>query len=375
MQNNRENLNVSLKQLILEPLYKKKEAEKRKNFLGTLKKVLNFHYLNCTEYKKICDYFNFHPKEFKSLSDIPYLTSTIFKDNLISSVSKSKIFRQINSSATTSSKFSKIILDKENNSRWTLSLQKMFLDRVGNHKYKILFLDTIDNLKHSSIVSARSSMLKSFLFVAQDYSAGLSNHKGKLRLDLNKVIQFFKKLKKDEKVMIFGFTYVLYKFFLKELQKNKIKFNLKNGLIVHAGGWKKLENEKVSKKKLNALIKETLNINDNKVIDIYGFSEQGGLLYPTCEKGFRHCTNYSTLIVRDFNFKPVNEIKKIGFLQFITPIQLSYPGNSFLTEDIGRIEGIDNCECGRLGIYFKVFGRYKHETEIRGCGDIMSTKF
>ena len=56
MQNNRENLNVSLKQLILEPLYKKKEAEKRKNFLGTLKKVLNFHYLNCTEYKKICDY-------------------------------------------------------------------------------------------------------------------------------------------------------------------------------------------------------------------------------------------------------------------------------------------------------------------------------
>ena len=35
-----------------------------------------------------------------------------------------------------------VILDKENNLRWTLSLQKMFLDRVGNDKYKILFFET-----------------------------------------------------------------------------------------------------------------------------------------------------------------------------------------------------------------------------------------
>jgi len=375
MLTNRANLDDKLKKLILEPLYKKREIQKRKNFLNTLKNVLSYHYVNCSEYKKICNYFNFYPKELKNLSDIPYLTSTVFKDNLISSIPKSKVFRQINSSATTSSKFSRIVLDKENNLRWTLSLQKMFLDRVGNDKYKILFLDTSDNLKRSSIISARSSMLKSFLFVAKDYSSCLTNYKGKLKLDLNNVRKFFKKLKKNEKVMIFGFTYVLYKFFLKELKKNKIKFNLKNGILVHAGGWKKLEKEKISRKKLNTIIKQTLNINENKVIDIYGFSEQGGLLYPTCEKGFRHCTNYSTLIVRDFNFKPLEKIKKIGFLQFITPIQLSYPGNSFLTEDIGRIEGVDNCGCGRLGIYFKVLGRYKHETEIRGCGDIMSAEF
>ncbi len=375
MPTNRSDLDNKLKQLILEPLYKKKETEKRKSFLNTLKRVLNYHYINCFEYKKICNYFNFYPKDLKNLSDMPYLTSTVFKNNMISSIPKSKVFRQINSSATTSSKFSKVILDKENNLRWTLSLQKMFLDRVGNDKYKILFLDTADNLKYSPVISARSSMLKSFLFVAADYSSCLNYNKGKLKLNLNIVKKFFKKLQKNEKVMIFGFTYVLYKFFLQELKKNNIQYNLKNGILVHAGGWKKLEKEKISRKKLNSMIKETLNISENKVIDIYGFSEQGGLLYPTCEKGFRHCTNYSTLIVRDFNFKPLDKIKKIGFLQFITPIQLSYPGNSFLTEDIGWIEGIDNCSCGRLGIYFKVLGRYKHETEIRGCGDIMSTEF
>ena len=126
---------------------------------------------------------------------------------------------------------------------------------------------------------------------------------------------------------------------------------------------------------MNKLAKKIMNVSERNIIDIYGFTEQGGLLYPTCEKGNRHTTNYSTLLIRNENFEIVKDIKKIGFLQFITPIQLSYPGNSFLTEDIGRIEGIDNCGCGRLGIYFKVIGRYKYETEVRGCGDIMALNF
>jgi hypothetical protein len=300
MLTNRSDLDNTLKQLILEPLYKKKEAEKRKSFLNTLKKVLNHHYINCSEYKKICNYFNFYPKNLKNLSDIPYLTSTVFKNNMISSIPKSKVFRQINSSATTSNKHSKVILDKENNLRWTLSLQKMFLDRVGNDKYKILFLDTADNLKYSPVISARSSMLKSFLFVADDYSSCLNYNNGKLKLNLNIVKKFFKNLQKNEKVMIFGFTYVLYKFFLQELKKNDIQYNLKNGILVHAGGWKKLEKEKISRKKLNSIIKETLNISENKVIDIYGFSEQGGLFVPHMRKRFS--TLYKLLYLNSKRF-------------------------------------------------------------------------
>ena len=94
MPTNRSDLDNKLKQLILEPLYKKKETEKRKSFLNTLKRVLNYHYINCFEYKKICNYFNFYPKDLKNLSDIPYLTSTVFKNNMISSIPKSKVFRQ-----------------------------------------------------------------------------------------------------------------------------------------------------------------------------------------------------------------------------------------------------------------------------------------
>ena len=46
----------------------------------------------------------------------------------------------------------------------------------------------------------------------------------------------------------------------------------------------------------------------------------------------------------------------------------SYPGNSILTEDLGTIHGIDDCECGRKGKYFTISGRIP-KTELRGCSD------
>ena len=99
-----------LKKLILKPLYEKREEEKRKNLINLLKKTLIYNYNNCKKYKNICEYFNFNPKKPFNLDEIPYLTSYVFKNNILSSISKSKIFRQINSSSTTSDKFSRITL-------------------------------------------------------------------------------------------------------------------------------------------------------------------------------------------------------------------------------------------------------------------------
>ena len=46
----------------------------------------------------------------------------------------------------------------------------------------------------------------------------------------------------------------------------------------------------------------------------------------------------------------------------------SYPGHNLLTEDLGRMIGLDKCKCGRKGKYFEVMGRVKN-TELRGCSD------
>ena len=41
--------------------------------------------ITAKEYKNICKYFRFHPQKFNNFSEIPYLTSSVFKENLISS--------------------------------------------------------------------------------------------------------------------------------------------------------------------------------------------------------------------------------------------------------------------------------------------------
>ena len=49
----------------------------------------------------------------------------------------------------------------------------------------------------------------------------------------------------------------------------------------------------------------------------------------------------------------------------------SYPGHVLLTEDVGTLEGEDDCPCGRKGRYFKVHGRIA-KAEVRGCSDTFS---
>ena len=57
-----------------------------------------------------------------------------------------------------------------------------------------------------------------------------------------------------------------------------------------------------------------------------------------------------------------------GLVQVISTIPESYPGHCILTEDLGRQIGFDDCECGRAGKYFTIYGRAE-QSEVRGCSD------
>ena len=196
-----------------------------------------------------------------------------------------------------------------------------------------------------------------------------------MRLDRDKLLSFLENISEESEVLLFGFTFILYAHVLKPLIDAGYKFNLPKMKIIHAGGWKKLESQKVSPAKLVKLCSECFGTSPENVVDIYGFSEQGGLLYPTCEHGFRHTPIWSEVICRDpLTLKPLPSGEQ-GLMQFVTPIQTSYPGHSILTEDMGYIVGYDDCPCGRKGTIFKVTGRSSVATEERGCGDIMSEMF
>jgi hypothetical protein len=182
-------------------------------------------------------------------------------------------------------------------------------------------------------------------------------------------VESFLKKYESESILIFGFTFIIWKHFVLELEKAGKKFNLSTSILLHGGGWKQLENQSVDNIEFKNRI---LNISSiSKIHNYYGMVEQTGSIFVECEYGFLHASSFSDLIIRNHQtHRPENQGSK-GLIQLLSVIPKSYPGHSILTEDLGTIYGVDNCECGRMGKYFKVHGRIK-SAEIRGCSDTYS---
>lgn len=364
-----------MQNLLKGPLYQYDHKTKSKLFLEAVRQVSEYHYENCIPYQKLCKKREVNLSKIDTIEDFPYLPTSIFKETLLLSISKEDVFREIRSSATTSGLPSRIGLNKENNRRWSFSMQRMLLDRIGNKRYRTMVLDNESALGRSDTVSARSSMTRALLFSASEVSTCLVTEGELLRLDQEKLVNFLNNAGDGSDIIVFGFTFILYSHVLLPLIKTGKCFNLPGLKIIHAGGWKKLESQKVTSQKLIEDCCMCFGTKPENIVDLYGFSEQGGLLYPTCEYGLRHTPAWSEVVCRDPLTLKALPVGKEGMMQFVTPIQTSYPGHSILTEDVGKIVGYDNCLCGRKGTTFKVTGRSLSATEERGCGDIMADLF
>ena len=195
-----------------------------------------------------------------------------------------------------------------------------------------------------------------------------------MKLDTEGLKEFLDKFQ-GQKILLFGFTFMIWQHFYKELMRLKkegITFDFSNGILIHGGGWKKLVSEAVSSEEFHKKLNQACGLEN--IHDYYGMVEQTGCIYMECECGHLHASIFSDVIIR----RPVNfsecDIGEAGIVQVVSAIPESYPGHSLLTEDEGVILGIDDCPCGRKGKYFKINGRLKN-AEIRGCSDTYADKF
>ena len=107
------------------------------------------------------------------------------------------------------------------------------------------------------------------------------------------------------------------------------------------------------------------------VHDYYGMVEQTGTIYMQCENGFLHTPAWSDVLIRSPQDLTLLEYGEAGLIQVNSVLPTSYPGHCILTEDLGTVFGEDDCECGRLGKYFKVHGRVP-KAQVKGCSDTFS---
>ena len=329
------------------------------------KKIFNltkYHYRKSNEYKKLIDFLNLENFK-KDIDTIPYLPAKLFKEVDLKSISDKEVFKVLTSSGTSGGNPSKIFLDKNNAQNQTRVLNEIMSNLLGKTRIPMLIIDQKPNISDAKKFNAKTAAIIGFSMFGKNHSYLLNNDNNINYVSLNKFLNDFGKTK----FFIFGFTSLVYEHLINNINIKKLKFNLNNGILLHGGGWKKMQKIKVS----NKIFKEKLfkKFKFKKIVNYYGLIEQTGSIFIECEKCERFVTSrYSDVIIRDKNFDIVENGKR-GYIQLLSLLPTSYPGHSILTEDIGEILINKKCSCAKHGKSFLVHGRAE-KSEIRGCSDV-----
>lgn len=348
--------------------YSWKQLKKSKLLCERLNYLTELHYKNSKPYKNlILNVFGGLPKEsYKNIEDIPFVPVSLFKSHIMRSVSEDKIIKILKSSGTSNKGLSQIYLDRitaENQSKVLIKIMQYFL---GKERMPMIILDHPGVIKNRSSFSARGAGI---LGLMQFGVRPLYALKEDMSIDLEAIIKYVDSYT-GRPILFFGFTFMVWKYFVLELEKKNIKLKLTNGTLIHSGGWKKLEATKVSHKEFDQRFKQITGV--KRTLNFYGMVEQVGGIFMENQNGNLNASIYSDIIIRDPHNLKALPIGQPGLVQVLSVLPVSYPGHSILTEDIGVLLGEDSGDMG--GRYFKIEGRAPN-SELRGCSDTFLENF
>lgn len=360
--NNENHLSIDqqINELLSAPVYGLSQQQKEQRLLPLFSQLHHLHMQYCPEYANIVS--GYPAESFGNLTELPYLAVRLFKHLDLLSVEQKEIFKTLNSSGTTGQSPARIYLDRATSARQSKTLVKILQHSIGKQRLPMLIIDSPSVLGDNSRFSARGAGIQGVSFFGRDHTYALDQD---MKPDWPAIEEFNKKYH-GQPVLIFGFTFMLWLYFVKPLLESERKFEFEQGILLHSGGWKKLEMHKVDNQAFKQALKQVAGL--EQVYNFYGMAEQVGSVFVECQEGHLHAPLFAEVIVRDPFTLAACKVGQQGILQVLSILPTSYPGQSILTEDIGSILGIDDCPCGQKGKYFQVTGRLP-KTEVRGCSD------
>ena len=309
-----------------------------------------------------------------SLSQIPGLPVQVFKEiglNLSNSEGSEKTFTM--QSSATSGNPSSIVVDRTTASRQSRAMASVVKAIIGSKRRPMLVVDWDPSDHDRSMLGARYAATIGYTKFASSTEFLLTSAPGGGMQVRDEALDWLRTQERTgTDVVLFGFTYMVKKYLLDDLQSRGMKFAMSSrSQCIHIGGWKRLESEKVTPNSFKELLRIQLGLKSHQVTDIYGFTEQMGLNYPECSNGWKHVPVFAQVrVLNPITLDPQASGEE-GLLEFTTPIPHSYPGLKVITDDVGVLNANEQCGCGWYGPTFVVTGRRKR-AEIRGCGDILA---
>lgn len=343
--------------------YSDTPPEKTQRLLDEMNALTAFHGKHCKSYHLILEAAYEGRRAFNSLFEIPFLPVRLFKETELISVPTRQIVKVLTSSGTSAQRPSRIFLDKETAIAQARALVRIVRSYLGSKRLPMLILDHPDVLKDRNSFSARGAGILGFSQFGCDVTYALKSES--MLPDWERIGCFLTK-HRGERILLFGFTFIIWQHLLMASKEADVRFDCGDSILVHGGGWKKLEEKKVSNEEFKQSMREFFGI--GAIHNYYGMVEQTGSIAMECEEGYFHVSDYSEVIIRNPRTLNAEEHGIVGLIETMSTLPRSYPGHALLTEDLGVIRGADGCGCGRRGTYFSVLGRLP-AAELRGCSD------
>lgn len=360
-------VHFELEKLLAMAPYSLKQEGKQTLLTERTRDLTRLHYERCEPYRHLIDriFGGVKALQFERLEDAPFLPVSIFKTRDLRSVDPTQVIKTLTSSGTTGQGASRIYLDAETAQLQTRTLVKIMQHFLGVHRRPMVFLDHRDAIRDRRSFSARGAGILGMLPFGREPFYALRED---MSLDLSGLERYLEQMQ-GQKPVLFGLTFIVWRNFIQALQGLGRSLLVPDAILVHSGGWKRLEELQVTPAEFRRRVRDVTGI--ETVINYYGMVEQVGSVFFENPLHFLQASIYSDVIIRDTNtLKPLPP-GRAGLIQLISALPISYPGHSLLTEDIGMVHGWDNADTGMNGLYFEVLGRLPR-AELRGCSDTVA---
>ena len=345
------------------PPFGLRQADKRARLLPMLRELTEHHAKLCPSYRNVLNrVFGGDRLRIERLEDVPFLPVSLFKTHTLSSVPESEVVKVLTSSGTTGQQPSRIFLDGETASVQSAVLVKVAQHFLGKDRLPMVIVDHPGVVRDRRNHSARGAGI---LGMAQFGHRPFYALREDMSLDEEGLHAYLTQAS-GRRVLLFGFTFMVWQYLIQPLERAGRRLDVSGGVLVHSGGWKKLQEAAVDPRTFRDRVQTVTGV--EHVINFYGMVEQVGGVYFENPIHYLHAPIYSDVIIRDpVTLEPLPDGQP-GLVQVLSCVPTSYPGHSLLTEDLGVIRGVDPDGTGMGGRCFEILGRVP-KAELRGCSD------
>ena len=222
---------------------------------------------------------------------------------------------------------------------------------LGPKRRPMLVVDARSTVRDRRSFNARAAGVLGMSTFGRDHLYALDDD---MRLQIDLVREWLDR-HEGEPLLVFGFTFMVWKYFVQAAADEGL--DLSHAVLVHSGGWKRLQDEAVSSTQFADRLRAGFGI--ERVANFYGMVEQIGTVFLECAHGRLHAPNAAEVVVRDpETWAPVDDGRP-GVIQVLSGLPTSYPGHSILTEDLGAIVSRDTVAVAGSGPPSRSTGGYR----------------